>query len=63
MIYLKISDATFIFSQYLNCFEKLRADHIYRDQKYDGNKHLYEWFWIVDKSKRTIKTASPNKIK
>lgn len=57
------SDVTFILSQYLNCFEKLRADNIYREQKYDGNKYIYEWFWAVDKSKSKIKTAPPKKIK
>ena len=49
------SDVTFILSQYLSCFEKLRSDNIYRKQEYDGNKYFYEWFWVVDKSKSTIK--------
>lgn len=53
------SDVTFILSQYLNCLEKLRSDNIYQEQKYDGNKYIYEWFWAVDKSK--IKTAPPKK--
>ena len=57
------SDVTFILSQYLSCFEKLRSDNIYRVQEYDGNKYFYEWFWIVDKSKSTIKTSPPKKIK
>jgi|LSQX01.1.fsa_nt_gb hypothetical protein len=57
------SDVTFILSQYLNCFEKLRADNIVREQKYDGNKYFYEWFWVIDKSKSEIKTAPPQKIK
>lgn len=56
------SDVTFILSQYLNCFEKLRADNICREQKYDGNKYFYEWFWVVDKSRSIIKTAPPKKI-
>ena len=57
------SDVTFILSQYLNCFEKLRADNIYIEQKYDGNKYVFEWYWIVNKSKSKIKTAPPKKIK
>ncbi|WP_187262950.1 hypothetical protein [Pontibacter beigongshangensis] len=57
------SDVTFILSQYLNCFEKMRADNIYRLQQYDGNKYFYEWFWTVDKSKSKIKTGPPKKIK
>lgn len=57
------SDVSFILSQYLSCFEKLRADNIYRKQEYDGNKYFYEWFWVVDKTKSGIKTAPPEKIK
>ena len=57
------SDVTFILSQYLNCFEKLRADNIYNDKKYDGNKYVSEWYWIVNKAKSQIKTSPPNKIK
>ncbi|PTS94985.1 hypothetical protein DBR27_17345 [Flavobacterium sp. HMWF030] len=57
------SDVTFILSQYLNCFEKLRADNIYIEQKYDGNKYIFEWYWVVNKSKSKIKTAPPKKIK
>jgi len=57
------SDVTFILSQYLNCFEKMRADNIYRERKYDGNKYFHEWFWVLDKSESEIKTAPPKKIK
>jgi hypothetical protein len=57
------SDVTFILSQYLNCFEKLRADNIYIEQKYDGNKYIFEWYWFVNKSKSKIKTSPPKKIK
>jgi hypothetical protein len=56
------SDVTFILSQYLNCFEKLRADNIYIEQKYDGNKYIFEWYWVVNKSKSKIKSAPPKKI-
>lgn len=57
------SDVTFILSQYLNCFEKLRSDNIYREQKYDGNKYIYEWYWALGKNKSKIKTSPPKKIK
>lgn len=57
------SDVTFILSQYLNCFEKLRADNIYSDSRYDGNKYIDEWFWFIDNVKSSIKTAPPKKIK
>ena len=57
------SDVSFILSQYLSCFEKLRADNIYRKQKYDGSKYFYEWYWVVENKQSGIKTASPKKIK
>ncbi|MDN3686792.1 hypothetical protein [Cyclobacterium jeungdonense] len=57
------SDVTFIMSQYLNCFEKLRADNIYADQKFEGNRYVYNWFWRIDGKKSDIKTAQPKKIK
>lgn len=57
------SDVTFILAQYLNCFEKMRADNIYREQKYDGNKYFYEWYWRTGKTKTSIKTGPPKKIK
>ena len=57
------SDVTFILSQYLSCFEKLRSDNIDRRKEYDGNKYFYEWYWIVGKSSSGIKTSPPKKIK
>lgn len=57
------SDITFILSQYLNCFEKMRSDNIYRYQEYDGNKYFYDWYWRIEKSEKKIKTAPPKKIK
>lgn len=57
------SDVTFILTQYLNCFEKMRADNITREKRYDGNKYFYEWYWIIGKKVSNIKTASPKKIK
>ncbi|OBY65977.1 hypothetical protein [Polaribacter vadi] len=57
------SDVTFILTQYLNCFEKMRADNITREKRYDGNKYFYEWYWIIGNKVSNIKTASPKKIK
>ncbi|MBK7888524.1 MAG: hypothetical protein IPJ86_14965 [Bacteroidetes bacterium] len=57
------SDVSFILSQYLSCFEKLRADNIFRKKEYDGNKYFYEWYWVIGNSESTIKTAPPKKIK
>lgn len=57
------SDVSFVLSQYLSCFEKLRADNIYRKQKSDGNKYFFEWYWYVEDKESLIKTASPQKIK
>tara|TARA_Y100001949_G_C15780676_1_gene240517 strand:- start:143 stop:541 length:399 start_codon:yes stop_codon:yes gene_type:complete len=57
------SDVTFIISQYLNCFEKLRADNIYHDRKMEGNRYNYYWFWIINGKKSDIKTSEPKKIK
>ncbi|PZX52526.1 hypothetical protein [Algoriphagus chordae] len=57
------SDVTFIISQYLNCFEKLRSDNIYYDKKIEGSKNVYYWFWVIDGKKSDIKTSEPNKIK
>jgi len=57
------SDVSFILSQYLSCFEKLRADNIYRKKEYDGNKYFYEWYWLIDKAESSVKTAPPKKIK
>lgn len=57
------SDITFILSQYLNCFEKMRADNIYRFKEYDGNKYFYDWYWKIEGSDVIVKTAPPKKIK
>lgn len=57
------SDVSFILSQYLSCFEKLRSDNIYRKKGYDGNKYFYEWYWLIDKAESSVKTAPPKKIK
>jgi hypothetical protein len=57
------SDVTFILTQYLNCFEKMRADNITREKRYDGNKYFYEWYWVIGNEVSNIKTAAPKKIK
>ncbi len=51
------SDVTLILHQYLNCFEKLRADNI--------NKDSYEdiWYWIMNNKSSNIRTGPPKKIK
>ena len=54
------SDVTFILSQYLKCFEKLRSDNIRSSVRYDGT---IEWFWIIDKNTSDIKTSPPKKLK
>ena len=33
------------------------------EQKYDGNKYVSEWYWVIGNEKSTIKTAPPKKIK
>ncbi len=56
------SDVTFILSQYLNCFEKLRADNIYCKSEYIGGKYHNNWYWRTG-NKKLIATSQPNKIK
>lgn len=56
------SDVSFILTQYLSCFEKLRADNIYRKQKSDGSKYFFEWYWYLEGKESLIKTASPQKL-
>jgi hypothetical protein len=54
------SDVAFILSQYLSCFEKLRADSIYSETDlYD----VLHWYWKIDNNKTKIETAPPKKIK
>ncbi len=48
------SDATFIISQYIECAEKFRSDHIVQ---YGGN-----WWWSIDGEEHTMRTAQPKKI-
>ena len=57
------SDITMIFEQYLYCFEKLRSDNIKHKWKYNGNKYVEQWIWLVDGEESEIQTAPPQKIK
>lgn len=49
------SDVAFMLTQYLSCFEKLRADNVMHN--------LGSWYWIIDGKKSDIKTVIPKKIK
>lgn len=49
------SDATFIISQYIECAEKFRADHI----KNDG---IQGWSWQIDDNGPRISTSRPKKL-
>ena len=47
------SDVTFIISQYIECAEKFRSDHIYED---------YGWYWKTDGRGDPIPTSQPRKL-
>ncbi len=49
------SDAAMMLTQYLSCFEKLRADNVYQD--------FGKWYWVIKGEKSKIKTVMPKKIK
>lgn len=49
------SDAAMMLTQYLSCFEKLRADNVKQD--------FGSWYWIIDGKQSDIKTVMPKKIK
>jgi len=49
------SDAAMMLTQYLSCFEKLRADNV----KQSSNRR---WYWIIDGKESDIKTIMPKKI-
>ncbi|MFN8354866.1 MAG: hypothetical protein U0Y10_10500 [Spirosomataceae bacterium] len=49
------SDAAMMLTQYLSCFEKLRADNVKQD--------LGSWYWIIEGKQSDIKTVMPKKIK
>lgn len=48
------SDAVFILSQYIQCFEKFRADNVIQISSY--------WYWNTN-DKVKIKTVRPQKLK
>ena len=50
------SDCAMMLSQYLSCFEKLRADNIRQDL-------TRRWVWVVDGKDSDIKTSTPKKLK
>ena len=52
------SDAAMMLTQYLNCFEKLRADNIKMADSFP-----YHWLWLVDGRQSSIRTVTPNIIK
>lgn len=49
------SDVAMMLTQYLSCFEKLRADNVKQERQ--------NWFWIIDGDQSDIKTVMPKKIK
>ena len=57
------SDVTFILSQYLSCFEKLRADNIKEDRITAGHRSRMGWVWIIDDEYTVLETAPPQKLK
>jgi hypothetical protein len=52
------SDAAIMLTQYLNCFEKFRADNIK-----SADSRPYLWYWVVDGKLSNIRTVTPNIIK
>ena len=57
------SDVTFILSQYLSCYEKLRADNIKEDRITAGHRSRMGWVWIIDDEDTVLETAPPKKLK
>lgn len=49
------SDVAMMLTQYLSCFEKLRADNV--------TQEFGTWYWLINKRKSEIKTVMPKKIK
>lgn len=47
------SDVVMILSQYINCLEKFRAEHIVLD---------YHWYWLIAGKQSDIRTAPPKKL-
>jgi hypothetical protein len=51
------SDVAMMLTQYLSCFEKLRADNVTKEER--GIK----WYWMVDGKMSDIRTVMPKIIK
>ncbi len=49
------SDVTLILSQYLTCFEKLRADNVVQE--------FTTWYWKIEGKQSDIKTTMPKRIR
>lgn len=49
------SDVAMMLTQYLSCFEKLRADNVKQER--------INWYWVIDGKQSDIKTVMPKKIK
>ncbi len=60
------SDVTFILSQYLSCFEKLRSDNITQERiNVEHTSHI-GWVWVVDDyddEDIILETAPPKRLK
>lgn len=52
------SDAAMMLTQYLNCFEKLRADNIKKEKDYPQH-----WYWMIEGKLSNIRTVIPKIIK
>jgi hypothetical protein len=52
------SDAAMMLSQYLSCFEKLRADNVC----IKPGANYGHWFWIIDGKTSDIRTLAPKKL-
>jgi hypothetical protein len=50
------SDVAMMLTQYLSCFEKLRADNVEKEE------FGVRWFWIVDGKKSDIRTVMPKNV-
>lgn len=48
------SDVVMILSQYINCLEKFRSEHI----KHYGT----QWYWVINGEQSDIRTSSPKKL-
>ena len=53
------SDVVFILTQYLQCFEKFRADNV--------EMYIGEWYWVIESDDEgdteRIKTVKPKRLK